>query len=82
MIDPKPLLGEREAGIAALIRGDEFGRGPGQVRHRLRRLCDELGLDSERARRWALAQTVAWAFAGDEVLADHVECATWLLAEG
>jgi streptomycin 6-kinase len=82
VIDPKPLVGEREAGIAALIRGDELGRGPGHVRHRLRRLCDELGLDSERARRWALAQTVAWAFTGEEVLADHVECATWLLAEG
>src|SRR4051794_3733877 len=26
-IDPKPLLGEREFGIAAIVRGDELGRG-------------------------------------------------------
>lgn len=81
-IDPKPLAGEREFGIAALVRGDELGAGPDHVRHRLRRLCAELALDEERARGWALAQTVAWAFDGREVLSDHLECARWLLDGG
>jgi streptomycin 6-kinase len=78
-IDPKPLAGEREFGIAALVRGDELGRGPGHVRHRLDRVTTELGLDRDRARLWAFAQTLAWAFEGDEVLPDHVETARWLL---
>ena len=42
------------------------------------RLCSELGLDRDRASRWALAQTVAWSFAGDEVLSTHVDVARWL----
>ena len=36
-------------------------------------------LDRERARKWALAQTLAWAFEGDKVLPHHVETAKWLL---
>jgi streptomycin 6-kinase len=82
VIDPKPLVGEREFGIAALVRGDELGRGPDHVRHRLDRLTGALDLDRARAREWALAQTLAWAFEGDEVLPLHVETATWLMLAG
>jgi streptomycin 6-kinase len=80
-IDAKPLLGEREFGIAAMVRGDELGRGPERVRHRLDRLTAVLGLDRERAKRWAFAQTLAWGVDEDEneVLREHVEVARWLL---
>ena len=33
-IDPKPLAGEREFGIAALVRGGELGEGRDDVLHR------------------------------------------------
>jgi streptomycin 6-kinase len=62
MIDPKPLVGERAFGLVPLVRGGELGEGPGAVRHRLDRLSTDLGIDRERARRWTLAQTLAWAF--------------------
>jgi len=78
MIDPKPLAGEREFGIAATVRGHELGHGRGAVLHRLDRLTDALDLDRERARGWALAQTIAWAFDGDETELGHVEVARWL----
>jgi streptomycin 6-kinase len=79
VIDPKPLVGEREMGIAALVRGDELGRGPSSLRYRLDRLTSELALDRERARKWAYAQTLAWAFGDDDVQEEEVECARWLL---
>jgi streptomycin 6-kinase len=80
-IDPKPLLGEREFGIAAIVRGDELGRGEERVRHRLDRLTSELGLDRERARLWAFAQTLAWGVDEDEneVFWRQIEVARWLL---
>jgi streptomycin 6-kinase len=77
-IDPKPLAGEREFGIAALVRGFELGGTEAAVRHRLERLTSELGLDRERARGWALGQTLAWSFDGESV-GKHVQTARWLL---
>jgi streptomycin 6-kinase len=73
-------VGEREFGIAALVRGGELGHGAAHVRHRLNRLTAELGLDRERARGWALGQTLAWAFDERGVLQRLVECARWLLS--
>jgi streptomycin 6-kinase len=78
LIDPKPLAGEREFGIAATVRGRELGHSREAVLLRLDRLADELALDRERARGWALAQTIAWAFDGDEAEPMHVEVARWL----
>jgi streptomycin 6-kinase len=77
-IDPKPLLGEREFGLAPVIRAYELGHSEQEVRHRLDRLATELGLERERARGWALAQTLAWAWENDDVLSAHVETARWL----
>ena len=77
-IDPKPLVGEREFGIAPVVRAFELGHSRGQVIGRLDRLSAELGLDRERARGWAFAQTLAWALDGDW-LPRHVETARWLL---
>jgi len=77
-IDPKPLVGEREFGVAPIIRAFEFGQGRRDAAYRLARLTAELGLGRERARLWALAQTIAWCF-GSDYLAQHVETARWLL---
>jgi streptomycin 6-kinase len=74
-IDPKPLAGEREFGIAAIVRGTELGHSTRDVLRRLDRLTSELGLDRERARGWALGQTIAWGIGHDT----HVEAARWLL---
>jgi streptomycin 6-kinase len=79
VIDPKPLTGEREFGIAALVRDGELGEGPRELHYRLDRLTAELGLDRTRARRWGLGQTVAWSFEDDEVLPVMLERASWLL---
>ena len=81
-IDPKPLAGEREFGIGPMVRGYELGHSREQVIGRLHRLSEELGLDHERARGWAFAQTLAWAFEGTQVLPRHVETARWLLECG
>jgi len=72
-IDPKPLAGEREFGVAALVRD----RDPNlrTVRARLDRLCAELALDRDRVRGWAFAQTLAWSFEGSDVLIGQVETA-------
>ncbi len=82
LIDPKPLAGEREFGIAATVRGRELGHSREAVVHRLDRLTAELHLDRERARGWALAQTIAWAFDGGETDPAHVEVARWLWEAG
>jgi streptomycin 6-kinase len=77
VVDPKPLVGEREFGVAPLVRALELGHSERDVRHRLDRLTAELGLDRERARLWSLAQTVAWCF-GSDYFEQHVETARWL----
>lgn len=77
-MDPKPLTGEREFGIAAIVRGSELGHGRRQVLWRLDRLSDELELNRERALLWSLAQTIAWCSYSDHS-ERHVEAARWLL---
>jgi streptomycin 6-kinase len=77
-LDPKPLVGEREFGIAPIVRSSELGDSRRDVLHRFDRLTDELGLDRERARGWTIAQTLAWAWDG-ELHRTHVETARWLL---
>ena len=80
VIDPKPLVGEREFGLAPVVRGGELGEGPEALRHRLELLTAELGLDRERVRRWTLAQTLAWAYHPDGTFIDEqVDIARWLL---
>ncbi len=77
VIDPKPLVGEREFGIAPIVRGGELRHGRAEVLHRLDRLTSELGLDRARARGWCVAQTVSW---GVDV-PEHLEVARWLLED-
>jgi streptomycin 6-kinase len=80
-IDPKPLVGEREFGLAPIIRSFELGHTEQAVVHRLDLLSAELGLDRERARLWALGQTIAWSSDG-QFRSSHVETARWLLQAG
>ncbi|MCX4470250.1 aminoglycoside phosphotransferase family protein [Micromonospora sp. NBC_01655] len=78
VIDPKPLAGEREFGVVAIVRGQELGHSPAAVRRRLDRLTAELGLDRERVLGWAVGHTLAWSMDEDVVFADQVETARWL----
>src|SRR5512132_2416500 len=48
VIDPKPLVGEREFAVAPIVRDFELGETRGDVLARLDRLTSELGLDRER----------------------------------
>ncbi|MFI5262717.1 MAG: aminoglycoside phosphotransferase family protein, partial [Candidatus Limnocylindrales bacterium] len=61
VIDPKPLLGEREFALAPIVRSFELGHSRQAVFHRLDRLSDDLGLDRERVRLWTIGQTIAWS---------------------
>jgi len=67
VIDPKPLVGERELEASGLLRNAD------SVSHWLDVLA-ELGFDHERARGWGVAHNLAWAW--DERagwLEEHVE---------
>jgi streptomycin 6-kinase len=77
-IDPKPLVGERELGLAPIIRSQELGEGRREALRRLDQLTSELGLDRERARQWCIAQTVAWSV-GEGDVPGHVQVVEWLL---
>jgi streptomycin 6-kinase len=79
VVDPKPLVGEREFALAPIIRSAELGHGRRAVVERLDVLTARLALDRDRARLWCIAQTVAWSF-GSELLPRHVETATWLMS--
>jgi streptomycin 6-kinase len=76
VIDPKPLSAEREFAVAPIVRSGELGHSRGDVLHRLDRLCEELGLDRERARGWTIVQTLAWT--GEVPIPTHLEVVEWL----
>ncbi|HKW08759.1 MAG TPA: aminoglycoside phosphotransferase family protein, partial [Gemmatimonadaceae bacterium] len=78
VIDPKPLVGEREFSLAPIIRSYELGHSKADVVRRLNVLSAALRVDRERARLWAMAQTLAWAFDGTRASHQHVETARWL----
>ncbi|HKD81033.1 MAG TPA: aminoglycoside phosphotransferase family protein [Candidatus Angelobacter sp.] len=78
VIDPKPLVGEREFSLAPIIRDYDFGHSRDAVISRLDRLTAALGLNRERARLWAMGQTLAWASDGSKTSKEHVETARWL----
>jgi len=78
VIDPKPLLGEREFAVAPIVRSVELGHSRRDVLYRLDRLTSELGLDRERARGWTIGQTIAWSV-GNDYHATHLETARWLV---
>jgi streptomycin 6-kinase len=78
VIDPKPLVGEREFSVAPIVRDAELGHSRRDVLYRLDRLTSELGLDRDRSRDWTIGQTIAWSF-GTSYLPKHVQTVQWLL---
>ncbi len=78
VIDPKPLVGEREFAVAPIVRDPELGHSRRDVLYRLDRLTSELGLDRDRARGWTIGQTIAWSL-DTSYLPKHVETVRWLL---
>ncbi|HZS29024.1 MAG TPA: aminoglycoside phosphotransferase family protein [Candidatus Angelobacter sp.] len=78
VIDPKPLIGEREFSLAPIIRDYDFGHSRADVISRLDRLTSALNLNRERARLWALGQTLAWVSDDSKTSKEHVETARWL----
>lgn len=78
VIDPKPLVGEREFAVAPIVRSFELGHSRRHVLLRFDRLTRELGLDRERARGWAIGQTLAWTF-DSTYSREHLDTAQWLL---
>jgi streptomycin 6-kinase len=78
VIDPKPLVGERAFGIAALVRGPELGLGRASMLRRFDRLTADLEIDRERARGWCIAQTLAWAVEDSGADDQMIAVARWL----
>jgi streptomycin 6-kinase len=77
VIDPKPILGEREFSVAPIVRDYVLGHSRSAVLHRLDRLTSELDLDRERAIWWTIGQTTAWMFENTQ-LRKHIETIRWL----
>ena len=80
VIDPKPLVGEREFALAPVVRSFELGETRRDVIRRLDRLSSELSLDRERARWWTIGQTLAWS-CDSTYLPQHVQTARWLVED-
>ena len=78
VIDPNPLLGERELGVAPIVRDYVLGHSRAEVLRRLEYLTYRLELDRERALGWTVGQTVAWMFESTH-LRTHLETVRWLL---
>ena len=78
VIDPKPLIGEREFAVAPIVRSFELGHSRRDALYRLDRVTSDLGLDRERARGWTIGQTMAWGFES-EYHRTHLQTVRWLL---
>jgi streptomycin 6-kinase len=85
VIDPKPLVGDREFDLASSLR-DRRGWLLSQpdperiVRRRLDRFVAELGVDRARARGWGIVHALAWGTDETMVYEDNVACAQLLAA--
>jgi streptomycin 6-kinase len=79
VIDPKPLVGERELDAVGLLRNAAWAGGAPAVRRWLDGL-GELGLDRERARAWGVAHALAWGWDDDGWSSRSVEAARAIAA--
>ena len=61
LIDPKPLVGEREIDAVGLLRNAAWRECVMGVRAWLSALT-EVGLDRERMRAWGVAHAIAWGW--------------------
>ena len=62
VIDPKPLVGERELDGVGLLRNAALEDDAAASVRRWLDALTELGLDRERARDWGVAHALAWAW--------------------
>jgi streptomycin 6-kinase len=63
VIDPKPLVGERELDGVGLLRNAAFSAGsPTTSVRRWLDVLEDLGLDPERLRGWGVAHALAWGW--------------------
>jgi streptomycin 6-kinase len=62
VIDPKPLVGEREIDGVGLLRNAALGDDPTVSVRRWLDVLADLGLDRERTRAWGVAHALAWAW--------------------
>lgn len=65
VIDPKPLVGERELNGVGLLRNAAWRTDATPVRGWLDAL-GSLGLDRERLRAWGVAHALAWSYGGTD----------------
>jgi streptomycin 6-kinase len=79
VIDPKPLVGERELDAVGLLRNAAWNGGTHSVRRWLAVLA-ELGLDRERARGWGAAHALAWGWADGGWSTESVDAARLIAA--
>jgi streptomycin 6-kinase len=62
VIDPKPLVGEREIDAVGLLRNAALEDGPAESIRRWLDVLADLGLDRGRAQAWGAAHALAWAW--------------------
>jgi streptomycin 6-kinase len=79
VIDPKPLVGERELDAVGLLRNAAWDGGTQAVRRWLDVLRD-LGLDRERTRGWGVAHALAWGWSDEGWARESVEAARLIAA--
>jgi streptomycin 6-kinase len=65
VVDPKPLVGERELNGVGLLRNAAWNGGTDAVRDWLDLLAG-LGLDRSRVRAWGVAHALAWSSGGTD----------------
>jgi streptomycin 6-kinase len=85
VIDPKPLIGDREFDLASSLRDrrDWLLVQPAAeriVRRRLDQYVDALGVDRARARGWGIVHALAWGADGTGVDDELIACAQLLAA--
>jgi streptomycin 6-kinase len=79
VIDPKPLVGERELDAVGLLRNAAWNGGTPTVRRWLDVLA-ELGLDGERMQSWGVAHALAWGWADGAWATGSVDAARAIAA--
>jgi len=63
VVDPKPLVGERELDGVGLLRNAAFEReSPTQEVRRWLDVLSDVGLDRARLRAWGVAHALAWGW--------------------
>ena len=79
VIDPKPLVGERELDGVGPLRNAAWNGGTPAVRRWLD-VLEETGLDRERAQAWGAAHALAWGWADGEWSTESVDAARQIAA--